>query len=67
MKIELERDGEFIDKGTSKIKIRVSGIDYRINEDKFGRLVINKHPSEESNADSSISIIPQVSNEIIIV
>lgn len=62
MKVQLNRDGEFID--LAKITIKIDDVDFRLSLNNFGDLVINKW--QNGGGSGSISIIPNVSNEIII-
>lgn len=56
MKIEIDEKTIAVD----IIKISINGIDFRIKENQFGEMVINKYCDD----DSTIIIKPSVSNEI---
>lgn len=60
MEAKIIRDGEFIEVRNIIIKLKNNDNEFRITEDNFGNLVLNKYGGE----DSSIHITPSVSNEI---
>ena len=58
MRIQLEREGQTME--VNKVTVYLNEeTEIRISVNKFGELVVNK-------SDSAITIIPQVSNEILI-
>ena len=59
MKIRLKRKDEFIDVGDSVIVLEIGNKTFRLNEDVFGGLCINK-----SGDRNQISIEPNVANNI---
>lgn len=62
MKIKIARDQEEPTE-VQYLKIVQGDTEFRITENKFGELVINKYSHEDS---SSINIQPIMSNEIIL-
>ena len=58
MRIQLEREGQTME--VNKVTVYLNEeTEIRISVNKFGELVVNK-------SDSAITIIPQVSNEILV-
>lgn len=60
MKVQTKRNEPYID--TNRIVISIGETEFRISENKLGELVVNKH----SYDNTTMQILPQVSNEIIL-
>lgn len=65
MKVQLKRDTEWIEI-SSRLVIHIGETEYRVSENKFGELVINKHSLNDEKGDT-IKLSPSVGNEIILV
>jgi len=62
MKVKLERQGEEVEVKNIFISIGEKG--FKLTENNFGELVLNKHTDDENGG---LIIMPSVSNEIRII
>lgn len=62
MLIQTEKDGFFTE--VKNVTIQVDEVEFILTPNKFNELVITK--SQYCSGDGKISIVPQVSNQIII-
>lgn len=65
MKVQLKRDTDWIEI-SSRLVIHIGETEYRLSENNFGELVINKHSLNDEKNDT-IKLSPRVGNEIVLI